>query len=61
MKCKKTYTPEPKSHAYSEEVRQLAIKEHFAGVSGREIGKIYGMSKSNVYNWIKKNRSDVYK
>jgi len=55
--CKKSYTPEPKRHAYSEEVREQAIKIYYAGVSGRGVGKILGMSKANVYNWIKKNDS----
>jgi len=53
--CKKSYALNPKRRAYPEEMRQLAIKEHFAGASGRAIGRIHGMSKSNVYNWIKKS------
>ena len=52
--CKKTYTLEPKKHAYSEEVRQQAIKTFYSGVSGRGVGNLMGMNKSNVYNWIKK-------
>jgi transposase-like protein len=59
--CLYKYTLEPKARAYPEEVRQLAIKEHYAGASGRAIGKIHGFSKSNVYNWIKKNRGGVDK
>lgn len=55
--CKKTYTLEPKRHAYSEETRALALKIYYAGASGRGVGKVLGMSKANVYNWIKK-RSD---
>ncbi len=53
--CKKTYTLEPKKRAYSEETRELALKIYYAGASGRAVGKILGMSKANVYNWIKKN------
>jgi transposase-like protein len=53
--CKKTYTPEPKRHEYSEETRSLAIKMFYSGVSGRGVGKVLGIGKSNVYNWIKKN------
>ncbi len=53
--CKKIYTPEPKRHAYDEETRQMAIKMFYSGVSGRGVGKVLGMNKSNVYNWIKKN------
>jgi transposase-like protein len=53
--CKKTYTPQPKTRAYSEEVRDSAMKTYYTGVSGRQVGLLFGMSKANVYNWIKKN------
>jgi transposase-like protein len=53
--CRKSYTLNPKNRAYSEELRRLAIKEYYDGVSGRGIGKIHKFSKSNVYNWIKKS------
>ena len=53
--CKKSYTPEPKQNAYSEEMREMAIKVFYAGASGRGVGKVFGFSKANVYNWIKKN------
>ena len=52
--CKKSYTLEPKRNAYSEETRALALKIYYAGSSGRGVGKVLGMSKANVYNWIKK-------
>jgi transposase-like protein len=55
--CRKSYTPEPKRNAYSEEVREMAIKTYYAGASGRGVGKVFNMSKANVYNWIKKNGS----
>ena len=53
--CNVHYTLEPKRHAYPEAVREQAIKAYYAGASGRGVGKIFGMSKANVYNWIKKN------
>jgi len=59
--CNYKYTLNPKQRAYPEEIRNLAIKEHLSGVSGRRIGQIHGMSKANVYNWIKKNRDGVDK
>jgi transposase-like protein len=52
--CGKYYTLNPKERAYSEEVRQNAIRTYHSGASGREVGKIFGMSKANVYHWIKK-------
>ena len=54
--CKKTYTLEPKNQAYNEEIRALALKIYYSVVSG--VGKILGMSKGNVYNWIKKNSKE---
>jgi len=57
--CRKSYTPEPKRNAYSEEVRDMAIKVYYAGVSGRGVGKVFNMSKANVYNWIKKNGANT--
>ena len=53
--CGKKYALNPKSNAYSEEVRQNALKIYYSGVSGRGVGKILGMSKSNAVRWIKKN------
>jgi transposase-like protein len=57
-KCKEcgvSYTKEPKRKEYPEETKQLAMKIFYSGVSGRGVGKVLGMSKANVYNWIKKN------
>ena len=56
--CGTLYTMNPKKRDYSEETKQLAIKMYYAGVSGRGVGKVLGMSKANVYNWIKKNPND---
>jgi len=53
-KCGKTYTLGAKNRAYSEEIRNSAIRIYYSGVSGRGVGKVLGMSKANVYNWIKK-------
>lgn len=58
-KCKEcgiSYTINPKKHEYSEETKNLAIKIYYSGVSGRGAGKILGMNKANVYNWIKKEQ-----
>ena len=55
--CGTWYTLDSKKREYSEEIRQLAIKEYYGGASGRMVGKIHGMSKANVYNWIKKTEA----
>ena len=49
--CKKYYTLNPKTREYPEEVRQQEIKTFYAGASGRGVGKVFGFSKANVYNW----------
>jgi transposase-like protein len=53
--CEKYYTLNPKTREYPPETRQFVTKIYYSGVSGRGVGKILGMSKANVYNWIKKN------
>ena len=32
------------------------MKTYYSGVSGRGVGKIFCMSKANVYNWMKKTQ-----
>ena len=59
--CNASYTVEPKCRAYPETIREIAIKEYLSGLSGRGVGKIHGMSGSNVINWLKKNRDGVDK
>jgi transposase-like protein len=59
--CKKYYTLDPKTREIPEGVREQAIKTYYAGVSGRGVGKIFGFSKANVYNWIKKNETSPEK
>ena len=56
-KCKEcgiTYALNPKRREYTEETREQAIKLYYSGVSGRGVGNLLNMNKSNVYNWIKK-------
>jgi transposase-like protein len=59
--CGKVYTHNPKNRAYSSEIRQAAMRTYYSGVSGRGVGKVFGMSKANVLNWIKKTRQSVDK
>ena len=51
--CGKTYTPEPRKHAYSEEERGKAIKAYYECKSGRAVGRLMGMARSNAVRWIK--------
>jgi len=59
--CNHKYTLNGKTREYSEEIRQRAIRTYYSGVSGRGVGKLLGMSKANVYNWLKKTDSNVDK
>lgn len=52
--CRQKYTLNGKTREYPEEVRSAAIKTYYSGVSGRGVGKLLGINKANVYNWIKK-------
>jgi transposase-like protein len=53
--CNATYTLNPKRREYPEEIREAAIKVYYSGATGRGVGRLFNMSKANVYNWIKKN------
>jgi transposase-like protein len=59
--CKYKYTLNGKTRAIPEETREKALRIYYSGVSGRGVGKILGMGKSNVLNWIKKNSGGVDK
>jgi len=52
--CKYKYTLNPKPRIYSEEVQILAMRAYYSGISGRGVGKMFGMNKANIYRWIKK-------
>ena len=49
--CKRKFITEKN---YSEELKQKAIAIFYEGNSGRAVGRIMGINKSTVYNWIKK-------
>jgi len=41
--------------SYPEKTQQQAMKIYYSGVSGRGTGKVLGLGKNTVLNWIKKN------
>jgi transposase-like protein len=53
--CGATYTINPKRREYPEEIKEAAIKAYYSGATGRGVGRLFNMSKANVYKWIKKN------
>jgi transposase-like protein len=57
--CGKTYTPNPKKRGYSEEERTYAIKMYYECKSGRAVGRLLGISRSNAVRWIKERASKL--
>jgi len=53
--CNHKYTQNGKTRAYSEEIREQAIKTYYGGVSANAVGQMFGMNKANVLNWLKKS------
>jgi transposase-like protein len=53
--CNHKYTLNGKIREYPEEVQKKAIQAYYSGVSGRGVGKLMGIGKYTVYEWIKKN------
>lgn len=48
---------EPKKHEYSQQTRQLSLKLYYSGISARGVARILNINKSNVANWIKKQKN----
>ena len=49
-KCRRKFITELN---YSKEFKREAIKIFYEGDSEREVGRLMGINKSTVYNWIK--------
>ena len=52
--CKKYYILDSKTCEIPAETKKQAVKMYLAGVSDRKVGQIFGFSKANILNWIKK-------
>jgi transposase-like protein len=50
--CGRTYTIEPKSRGYAEEVREKAVRMYVEGNNFRRIGRLLGVNHQSVVNWI---------
>jgi transposase-like protein len=50
--CGRHYTPKPKPHGYSEEVRLQAVRLYLEGNSLRSIGRVLGVNHQSVANWV---------
>ena len=59
MNCGRKYTPEPKEHGYSDEVRQRALQLYVDGVNLRRIGRILGLHHRTVSLWVKASAANL--
>jgi len=57
--CGKKYTPTPKEHGYSEEVRRRAVELYVDGMNLRRIGRQLGVSPQSVLNWVNAHASGL--
>jgi transposase-like protein len=53
MFCQIRYTPEPKSRAYPEEMRQRAIQMYVDGMNLRRIARHLGVHHRTVSLWVR--------
>ncbi|MDX2137659.1 MAG: helix-turn-helix domain-containing protein [Chloroflexota bacterium] len=51
--CQRRYTPEPKAHGYSDEMRQQAVKLYSDGLNYRRIGRVLRVDHVTVMLWVK--------
>ena len=52
QECGRRYTPEPKHHGYSEEIRRQAVQMYIDGINFRRIGRTLGVHHTSVMNWV---------
>jgi len=52
QKCQRRYTPEPKTHGYSPDIRQQALQNYVDGVNLRRNGRVLGIDHHTVINWV---------
>jgi len=57
--CGARYTPNPKQHGYSNEVRTRAIRMYVDGMSFRQIGRHLQVDHVSVMNWVKDYASQL--
>ncbi len=50
--CKRTYTPEPKTHGYELEMHRQALKLYVDGMNFRRIARHLSVNHQTVINWV---------
>jgi transposase-like protein len=51
--CGCRYTPAPKEHGYSDEIRLQAVRMYLEGMSLRAIGRVLRVNHQSAANWIR--------
>jgi len=59
MHCGCKYTPEPKKHGYTDEVRKQALQLYVDGMNLRRIGRILGIHHRTVSLWVKASAANL--
>ena len=52
MHCQRKYTPKPKQHGYSPDLRKRAVKMYVDGGNFRRIARHLGVNHQTVVNWV---------
>lgn len=50
--CQRTYTPEPKHHGCSNELRQEVVRYSLEGIPQRKVARLLRVSPASVANWL---------
>jgi transposase-like protein len=50
--CHRKYTPEPKEQGYPAALRQQVMQHYVDGMNMRRIGRVVGVSRQTVSNWV---------
>lgn len=57
--CQRRYTPNPKSHGYSDEMRRQAVQMYVDGMNFRRIARTLGVAHRSVINWVNAHAAQV--
>ena len=59
MHCGSKYTPEPKQHGYSDEMRKQAVQMYVDGINLRRIARHFGIHHRTVSLWVQASAASL--
>ena len=59
MHCRCKYTPEPKQHGYSDEMRKQAVQMYVDGINLRRIARHFGIHHRTVSLWVQASAASL--